>query len=144
MKYTKLDESNIVSVVEKYVEYYNSEGGSWTKEKATRRIRQIMTMQDSESFIQSSDNGQITGFLMGYYKQFDDILLYYLEEIVVFKDFQNKGYGTEMLKYLETRVKASGAEHVELICLNDEMHEHFYEKSGYTASKNIVLMGKHF
>jgi len=144
VKYTKLDENNIISVVEKYVEYYNSEGGVWTIEKATRRIRQIVTMQDSESFVQTSENGQITGFLMGYYKQFDDILLYYLEEIVVFKEFQNKGYGTEMMEHLETIVKANDAEHIELICLNDRMHNHFYEKSGYTASKNVFLMGKHF
>lgn len=86
----------------------------------------------------------MTGFLMGYYKEFDDLKAYFLEEIVIFEKYQNKGYGSAFLKELETIVKNNGAEHMELISVNDEHHMHFYEKLGFYAASNLAMMGKHF
>ena len=144
MEYTKLNEENINEVVEAYVDYYNNcEDGCWTQEKAHKRIHQVMTIEGSESFVQYVD-GKMTGFVMGYYKEFDDLKAYFLEEIVIFKEYQNKGYGAGFLEYLEAVVRQNGVEHLELISVNDEHHMHFYKKLGFYAASNLAMMGKHF
>ena len=144
MKYIKLTEENIDLVVRNYVDYYNSnEDGCWTYEKAYKRIHQVMTIEDSESFVQY-DNDNMTGFVMGYYKEFDDLKAYFLEEIVIFANNQNKGYGTAFMAELERVVRENGVEHIELISMNDEHHMHFYKKMGFYAANNLAMMGKHF
>ena len=144
MEYVKLTEKNIDLVVRNYVEYYNTcEEGCWTYEKAYKRIHQVMTIEDAECLLQY-DNGKMTGFVMGYYKEFDDLKAYFLEEIVIFAECQNKGYGAAFLKELEKIVRRNGVEHLELISVNDEHHMHFYKKFGLYVAGNLVMMGKHF
>jgi len=144
MEYTKLTEENIKEVVDAYVNYYNNhEDGCWTYEKAYKRIHQVMTIEGSESFVQYVDE-KLSGFVMGYYKEFDDLKAYFLEEIVIFKEYQNKGYGAAFLEYLEAVVRQNGVEHLELISVNDEHHMHFYKKLGFYAASNLAMMGKHF
>jgi len=143
-KYTKLTEENLSAVVSAYVNYYNNcEDGCWTYEKAYKRIHQVMTIEDSECFVQL-DGESMTGFVMGYYKEFDDLKAYFLEEIVIFDGFQNKGYGTAFMVELESIVRKTGVEHIELISVNDGYHMHFYKKMGFYAANNLSMMGKHF
>lgn len=144
MEYVRLTEENIEEVVRNYVVYYNNcEEGCWTYEKAYKRIHQVMTIEDSECFVQY-DDGKMTGFVMGYYKDFDDLKAYFLEEIVIFAEYQNKGYGAELMKELEKIVRRNGVEHIELISVNDEHHMHFYKKLEFYAASNLEMMGKHF
>ena len=78
MKYTELTEKELDEVVKKYIEYYNTvEDCCFTYEKAYKRIHQVMTIEDAMCQIQYDDNGNMTGFCMGYYKQFDDLLAYF-------------------------------------------------------------------
>ena len=143
MNYRIMTEQDLPYVVEKNIEYYNTvEGCCWTYEKAYKRIHQVLTMEDSMCMIQIDDNGCITGYLMGYFKEFDDIRGYFLEEIVIFKGFQGRGYGSDFLKKLEQEVKENGASIIELNSVNDEMHEHFYSKLSYYKVDNFVMMGK--
>ena len=145
MKYNDMTEKTLDEVVNKYIEYYNgSEDGCWTYDKAYKRIHQVMTIEDSKCLIQYDDDDNMTGFVMGYYKQYDDILAYFLEEIVIFSDYQGKGYGSLFMTELEKIVKADGCEHLELLSVNDEHHMHFYGKFGYYAADNLSLMGKHW
>ena len=142
MDYVKLTEENIDGVVSAYVDYYNNcEGGSWTYEKAYKRIHQVMTIEDAECFVQYAD-GEMSGFVMGYYKEFDDLKAYFLEEIVIFKDYQNKGYGAAFFEYLENVVRENGVSLMELSSVNDEHHMHFYKKQGFYQASNFVAMGK--
>ena len=144
MEYIKLTEENLDEVVRNYVDYYNNcEDGCWTYEKAYKRIHQVMTIEGSESMVQYVD-GKMTGFAMGYYKEFDDLKAYFLEEIVIFAEYQNKGYGAAFLEHLEAVVRQNEVELMELLSLNDEHHMHFYKKQGFYQASNLVAMGKHF
>ena len=144
IEYVDLTDENLESVICRYVQYYNGcENGCWTREKAYKRIHQVVTAQDSECAAQY-DGGELVGFFMGYYKEYDDLRAYFLEEIVVFAGRQNQGYGTAMLAELERRARQNGAEHIEFLSVNDAHHRHFYEKAGFYAAGNLVVMGKHF
>ena len=143
MNYRLMNEEDMEDVVNKYVDYYNSEEDCcWTYEKAYKRIHQVLTIEGSLCLVQTDEKNEITGFIMGYYKEFDDITGYYLEEIVIFSGNQNKQYGTDFLKELEERLKSSNVSYMELSSVNDEHHRHFYLKSGFYEANNFVLMGK--
>ena len=100
-----------------------------------------MTIEDAECFVQY-DNEKMTGFVMGYYKEFDDLKAYFLEEIVIFAEYQNKGYGAVLMEEPERLVRQNGVEHLELISVNDEHHMHFYKKFGFYQASNFISMGK--
>ena len=124
--------------------YNNNENGCWEYGKAYKRIHQMVTIEDSLCLIQKNEESNITGFVIGYFKEYDDISAYFLEEIVIFADYQNKGYGKQLLNEIEKRVLEYGAEHIELTSVNDEHHMHFYEGFGMYAATNLKIMGKHY
>jgi len=145
MQIDVMDINDIDSVVPLYIDYYNNyEGGCWTEMTATRRIRQVLTTEDSYSLIMRKANGLVCGFVMGYFKQYDDIVGYTLEEILISRAEQNKGLGSTLLAELESKVNEAGASCIELQAVNDEMHEHYYGKAGYRDAKNFVMKVKWF
>ena len=140
---SEMNTENIDEVLGFYIDYYNNnEDACWTRETARKRLHQVLSIEDSYSLILRAEDETAIGFVMGYFKQYDDIVGYTLEEIVIAPDCQHKGLGNELLKDLEIRVKNKGASCVELQAVKDEMHEHFYGKAGYGNASNFVLKTK--
>lgn len=144
MKIREMTTADVKAVLPLYISYYNKqEGGCWTEESAGKRIHQVLSMEDSFSLILEEDDSAL-GFAMGYFKQYDDIVGYTLEEIVIAYEYQNQGIGSALLRELEQRVKEKGASCVELQAVNDERHEKYYGKAGYNNAKNFVMKVKWF
>ena len=144
MEIREMGLSDIQAVLPMYIAYYNGqEEGCWTEETAGKRIYQVLSMEGACSLILEED-GAVLGFAMGYFKQYDDILGYTLEEILIAKEHQNKGIGTFFLRELERMAKEKGASCVELQAVNDALHEAYYGKAGYHDAKNFVLKVKCF
>lgn len=142
MTYRIMTESDIASVIPIYIEYYNNkEEGEWTKETVYKRIHQVLTREDSYCLL-SEENGSVSGFAMGYFEQYDDCFAYDLIEIIIASQLQNQGLGTEFMEEIEKRVKEKGAMLIQLQSVNDELHEHFYGKLGYSNASNLVLKTK--
>lgn len=134
--------SDIKAVLPLYISYYNEqESGCWTEESARKRIHQVLSMEDSFSLILEQDDVTL-GFAMGYFKQYDDIIGYTLEEIVIAYKYQNQGIGSALLYELEKIVKEKGASCIEIQSVNDEHHDKFYGKADYHNAKNLVLKVK--
>ena len=145
MHYSVMTEADVKTIAGLYLDYYNTnENGCWTFDKANKRIRQIVTIEDSLCLIQRDDSGNITGFVIGFFKEYDDLTAYYLEEIVIFAPYQNRGYGKAFLLEVERRALERGAEHIELVSVNDGHHMHFYQGFGMYAATNLRIMGKHY
>lgn len=145
MHYHVMKESDVKEIARLYMDYYNNhEGGCWQYEKACKRIHQMVTIEDSLCLIQKDDEANITGFAIGFFKEYDDISAYYLEEIVIFADYQNKGYGRQLLNEIEKRALEYGAKHIELASVNDAHHMHFYQGFGMYEATNLKIMGKHY
>ena len=145
MRINVMNIEDIDLVLPLYIEYYNDyEDSCWTEETAKRRIKQVLTIDDSFSLIMKDDNDVVCGFVMGYFKQYDDILGYTLEEIVILYRYQNKGLGSILLATLESKIKEMGASCIELQAVNDEMHERFYGKAGFSNARNFVMKVKWF
>lgn len=145
MRYLVMNESDVEEITGYYIDYYNHhDGDCWTYEKAYRRIHQMVTIEDSLCLIQKDDESHTTGFAMGYFKEYDDITLYYLEEILIFADYQNKGYGKQFLHEIEKRILEHGADHLELTSVDDAHHMHFYKNFGMYEAANLKIMGKRY
>ncbi|MBQ6993250.1 MAG: GNAT family N-acetyltransferase [Lachnospiraceae bacterium] len=145
MRFEVMDIKDIDAVIPLYMEYYNNhEGDCWTEETVKRRIQQVLKIDDSYSLMMKDDEGEVCGFVMGYYKQYDDIVGYTLEEILIAHKHQNKGYGSALLAEVEARVKEAGASCLELQAVKDEMHERYYGKAGYRDAKNFALKVRWF
>lgn len=126
MNYAVMTEADTGRIAKLYMDYYNGhEDGCWQYEKAYKRIHQMVTIEDSLCLIQTDDAHHTTGFVIGYFKEYDDISIYYLEEI-------------------EKRVLEHGAKHIELTSVNDEHHLHFYAEFGMYSAANLKIMGKHY
>ena len=144
MNYRIMKVEDVERVLPFYIEYYNSqEGTNWTKETAYKRIHQVLTMEDSFALLMEEENRTI-GFAMGFMQQYDDLVSYVLEEILIDSEYQNKGYGRAFLNEVESRVKENGAACVELKAVNDEMHDSFYGKANYHIAENFVPRVKWF
>lgn len=142
MNYFRMSEKDLDIITSLYVRYYNeNEDGIWTFEKANKRIRQVLLTPDSYCLIQEV-NGLYTGFLMGYIKEYDDLKSYFLEEIVVFKDYQNKGLGTLFISELQKQLLNRDVSMIELMSVNDAKHLNFYEKFSFEKSNNLLVMSK--
>ena len=88
MEIREMTQNDIASVVPLYISYYNSQEGShWNEETATKRIRQVMNIEDSYALIMVNEE-EIIGFVVGYFKQYDDIVGYTLDEIVIAYKYQ--------------------------------------------------------
>ena len=124
------------------MDYYNTyEDGEGTIETTTKRIHQVMTREDAFGLL-LEDKGKLLGFAMGYFEQYDDCQAYDLIEIVVAGERQNQGLGTAFMQELERQVRERGAMLIQLQSVNDEKHEHFYDKLGFKNAKNLVLKTK--
>lgn len=142
MRAREMSLKDIEAVLPLYISYYNEqEDGCWTSETARKRIHQVLSMEDAYGLI-AEEGESILGFVMGYFKQYDDIVGYTLEEIVIGYEHQNQGFGSALLHELERRVKERGAACVELQAVNDEQHERYYGKAGYHNAKNFVMKVK--
>ncbi|WP_311486192.1 GNAT family N-acetyltransferase [uncultured Anaerococcus sp.] len=142
MNYFRMSEKDLDIITSLYVRYYNeNEDGIWTFEKANKRIRQVLLTPDSYCLIQEV-NGLYTGFLMGYIKEYDDLKSYFLEEIVVFKDYQNKGIGTLFISELQKQLLNRDVSMIELMSVNDAKHLKFYEKFSFEKTNNLLVMSK--
>lgn len=142
--YREMTLKDVETVLPLYIGYYNvCEDGEWTDETAGKRIRQVLGMDGGWGLL-LEEGGEALGFVMGYFKQYDDLVSFTLEEIVIEKEHQGAGLGTALLAETERRVKTLGAACVELSAVNDGMHVHFYGKAGYRDAKNFVPKVKWF
>lgn len=140
MNYNVMNEKDLDIITSLYVKYYNeNEDGIRTFEKAYKRIKQVLLTPDSYCLIQEI-NGIFTGFLMGYIKEYDDLKSYFLEEIVVFKEYQNKGLGTLFINELQKHLLDKEVSMIELMSVNDSKHLNFYEKFSFEKSTNLLVM----
>lgn len=135
--------NNLDEMAKIYIDYYNNnEDGCWSEEKAKKRIAQMITINDSNCLCLYNDEEKMIGFILGYYREFDDLLGYCLDEIIVDLKYQNQGYGKLLMEKLEETVESDGASMIELTSVNDEHHKHFYKKCGFYISDNFIQMSK--
>jgi len=140
-KFKELTIEDLEELINEYISYYNTEGGKWTYDLAKNRLGQIFLTPYFYG-IGLYNKSKLLGFVIGWFKQFDDIQLFYVEEILVFKEYQHKGLGSKLLQELESLVKKRGAQKIDLSTTFEDKHQRFYSKLGYKKSNFLIPMYK--
>lgn len=140
-KFKELTIEVLDTFIDKYITYYNGEGGKWTYDSAKKRLEQVFLTPHFYG-IGLYNQSELLGFAIGWFKQFDDIQLYYLEEILIFKEYQNNGFGSKILQELESLVKKKGASKIDLSTTYEDEHQRFYSRLGYKKSDFLITMYK--
>ncbi len=143
IKYVPLQSNDIPSLVSIYRDYFNRyENAGWTNATAERRLKQLIIRPDHLGLMVKHDD-QTIGFATGQLVQFDDGLVFELNELLVVREFQNQQYGSRLLQEMEKIAKQSGAFRIQLTAADDERHNRFYEiKNGYKIAKNNLWRTK--
>ncbi len=141
MNYREISLKDVDRLVEKYIHYHNSEGGKWTEETARKRLYQCLSIQDFYGLLIEEEK-DIIGFVVGHFKTFDDLTLYHGEELLIFREYQNKKFGTNLMKELEKRVLEKGAKKINLLTTYQDNHQRFYKNLGFEPSDFLVPMRK--
>lgn len=137
-----MKEDDLRKVIPLYIDYYNNhENCCWTEATAFKRIHQAFVMEDAYCII-AEEKDEPVGFVLGCFQQYDDLLAFDIDEIVVKSSRQGHGLGTMMLQQLENDVRAKGAKLIQLTSVNDEMHHHFYKKLGFCNTTNLIGKNK--
>lgn len=140
---TNLKPSDIEVLAPLYLEYFNTyEDAQWTIEKVYRRLRQLIVREDNLGLLLKEDESVI-GFVVGQLVQFDDGIVYELNELFIAGPMQNKGYGSYLLTAIENLAKEHEAFRIQLITGVDERHYNFYNrKHGYSDGSNNIQKTK--
>ena len=139
--YKIMQKEDIDSVIPLFMEYWNGTGDQWTYDLVYKRIWQVLGSPDSYCLM-AFEGENVVAFAMGRMETFFDLTAYNLVEIVVAKNYQNKGIGTQVMLELEKRVKQLGVSLIQLSAVNDDMHDHFYGKLGYKNTTSMNSKGK--
>lgn len=126
-----------------YQDYFNQvEEAAWTIPLAIRRLRQLFFREDNLAIV-LEEKPEILGFAVGQLVQFDDGVVFELNELFVARLHQNKGHGSLLLKVIESMAKQHGAFRIQLITGVDERHRRFYNvMHGYGDGTNNVQKSK--
>ena len=114
MKIEKANKKNLREIAE----IFRIESGKepyfqiWTEKKALMKIKQFFNKDDIYVALLE---GKIIGFIIAYsYRSVDNKKKGFIEEMWFDEKHQGKGYGSALMKYVETKYKKNGVEIIQL------------------------------
>lgn len=138
-----LETKDIDLLVLEYIKYFNlKENMTWNIETATKNLRQLIIREDFLGLIMLKEN-DLVGFACGQLSQFDDGIVYELNELFISLDYQHHGYGSILLNEVEDLARKNGCFRIQLITANDKNHNHFYDElHGFVTGTNNIIKTK--
>jgi ribosomal protein S18 acetylase RimI-like enzyme len=110
----------------------------WTKKTAFEKINEFFNKDDL--FIAIKDN-KIVGFVISYIED-DNKKKAYADELWLRQDYQGKGIGSSLMKFIENMYKNKGVEIIQLIAKKQAGAFKFYKKLKYKESDENVFLVK--
>ncbi len=95
-------------------------------------------------YLTATEEGKVCGIISGY-TCYSEV---YIDDIVVFSNYRNKGIGMKLIKTVEEHFKHSGLNNINLVTSHFQAPQ-FYEKCGFTLehvreNKQNPLLSKYF
>ena len=135
--------NDLQSCCDLYIKTFNAPpwNDMWTDEAA---LQCLSDLAERKRFLGYTiwDKNELVGAVFAYTKTFykgDEI---YVDELFVSPDHQRKGYGLQLMQTLEKYAQTNNITCITLLTSLHHPSYDFYEKQGYTCSKNMVFMYK--
>ncbi|UOQ91849.1 GNAT family N-acetyltransferase [Halobacillus shinanisalinarum] len=138
-----LTENDLTAASKVFTEVFSSEPWDepWCYETAYKRFKDI---RDTPGYIgigYFNASGQMIGFLVGNEEQWAKNRNFYINEICVLSDTQQKGIGTGLLEYLRKVLSGKGVSSAYLTTERGlGMPESFFTKNGFYTNESRILM----
>ena len=143
MDIRRVNKDHINDIANLLVNTFNLEpwNESWTHKMAKERISGLIFNPMAIAYAAIQDN-ELIACLIGYKTNYMLSKEFYIEEFFVSTYFQNKGYGTAILEFIESDLEREGVVSLTLLTEHGFPSEKFYEKNGFIQNKHLVFMKK--
>lgn len=112
----------------------------------TRKKLEYLLKSGKDKLFVAIVQGQVVGYVHG--KDYDVLYVPHMKNIMgiaVFKQYRRHGIGQALLQQLEYWAKRTGATGIRLVSGGERADAHqFYEKCGYTRTKQQINFKKYF
>jgi aminoglycoside 6'-N-acetyltransferase I len=143
MVFAKYKDSNFTECVELFIQVFNASpwNDKWTFEKANTLLTSFVSTPGFIGYIGKDEIG-IKAVCLGHRKEWWNSSEYYIEEMYVDKNEQNKGYGSRMFEYIYKDIIDRGIKAITLITDRDTFANDFYDKNGFYSIDSMVFKKK--
>lgn len=108
----------------------------WTKAKAERRVKSVMSNFESLS-IAAVHKGEIIGGALGFVDPYADEDFFFVSELFVVPEWKKKGIGSAIMHFLEEQLKAREISVIQLVSIEDNVS--FYQKTGMEKDSVLIM-----
>jgi ribosomal protein S18 acetylase RimI-like enzyme len=143
VKIVSMDSDFLGDYTELYINVFRAQpwNESWSYDSGYQRLLDLI---HTPNFLGYTlwDHDKLIGFIAGYSKMNDKGKTFYLAEFCVTTQTQGKGYGSQLLIYLEQELMNKNITSLFLITEKIGTISDFYRKKGYTMNGNRMEMRK--
>ncbi|WMJ75551.1 GNAT family N-acetyltransferase [Cytophagaceae bacterium ABcell3] len=141
--FQKLSPESLNEATRLFIKVFNDSpwSESWNEISAYAKLHQLYSTPGFSGY-GMYDKEQLIGFCAGYKEIWDQGQNFYLLEFCISNGLQGKGLGSELLAFLELKLKEEGICNIYLLTMRNGVAEKFYKKNGYQVNQQIVLMDK--
>jgi ribosomal protein S18 acetylase RimI-like enzyme len=111
----------------------------WPKKISLAKIRRYF--KNNFMFV-FEEKKEIVGFIIGYIELWDRGKVGYIDEVVISKKYQGKGYGKALMERLIKQFKKQKIKHIDLMSNSKSNAFKIYKKMGFNVMKDFLYMTK--
>jgi len=142
LEFRLFEENDLVKCVETFINVFNNEpwNDEWTFTKAQKYL---LDFYHTPGFLGTLaiENNEVVGFIFGVHRTWWSGNEFYIHEMCVHSQQQNKGIGKSLLNYL---IHSLGDEINNITLLTDRgiPAELFYKKNGFKEVERLIFLSK--
>lgn len=135
--YTSITKENSLDVAKQYICAFS--GSAWDVEDVENRILEFINHPLFRGYVKI-ENDEIVSAAFGIIQQYYDGPRYFLTDLFTTPSYQNKGHASKLMDYVKQQLLEENIKQIMLISLNDELHNHFYnKKNGFTTRNELCI-----
>ena len=143
MEFKLLAENDLIKCTETFIEVFNDVpwNDEWTFTKAKKYL---LNFYQTPGFlgVLAVENNEILGFIFGVNRVWCSGDEFFINEMCVRKQYQNKGIGKAMLNHLIKELHSSNISNIVLLTDRGIPAEEFYKKNGFEEIERIIFLHK--
>lgn len=111
----------------------------WPKTISLAKINKYFK---NNSMFVFEEKKEIIGFIIGHIELWDRGKVGYIDEVVILREFQGKGYGKALMDHLRKHFRKQKVKNIDLITNPKSNAFKIYKKMGFKVMKDFIYMTK--